>query len=262
MIEKTYLKAENGAFRRAGRHLRDFFIHLFPLRLCSVSGLTLYVRDRSQLRLYQEIFVKDEFQLAQFQAKTNLQAPVVFDVGANCGYFSMRILDAYPSATVYAFEPQERLVREFKDVICENNLEQRAFCHHCALGKEDGTALLYQNRSPISASTIQAKAAKRKIINRQAVTVRSLNSVLKEKMIEKIDVLKIDVEGAEMDVLEGGDQILGKVAFILIEIHKPFSDPEQIAGYLKKFGLERCVSLEKGNNIDLVFTRGNLAGVL
>jgi FkbM family methyltransferase len=241
--------------------LRDFFIHLFPLRLCSVSGFIVYARDRSQLRLYQEIFVKDEFQIAQFKAKTNLQAPIVFDVGANCGYFSMRILDAYPSATVYAFEPQERLVREFEGVICENNLEERAFCHHYALGKQDGTALLYQNRSPISASTVQAKAAKRKIINRQSVTVRSLNSVLKEKMIEKIDILKIDVEGAEMDVLEGADQILSKVNFIIIETHKPFSDPEQVAGFLKKFDMERCLSLEKGNNIDLVFSRRNLSSV-
>ena len=241
--------------------MRDFFIHLFPLKLCSVSGFTLYARDRSQLRLYQEIFVKDEFQIAQFKAKTNFLAPVVFDVGANCGYFSMRILDEYPSATVYAFEPQECLVREFEDVISENNLGKRAFCHHCALGKQDGKALLYQNRSPISASTVQAKAAKRKIINRQSVTVRSLNSVLKEKMIEKIDVLKIDVEGAEMDVLEGADEILDKVSFLLIETHKPFSDPEQVAGFLKKFDMERCVSLEKGNNIDLVFSRRNLPGV-
>jgi hypothetical protein len=94
------------------------------------------------------------------------------------------------------------------------------------------------------------------------VTVRSLNSILKEKMIEKIDILKIDVEGAEMGVLEGADQILNKVNFILIEIHKPFSDPEQVAEFLKKFELERCSCLEKGNNIDLVFCRRDRVGVL
>ena len=257
---KTYLKSGSDAFRRAGRHIRDFFIQLFPLKLSSVSGFTLYAKDRSQLRLYQEIFVKDEFHLTKLKAKTCFPAPVVFDVGANCGFFSMRILDEYPSATVYAFEPQQSLVREFENVIAENNLQARIFCHHYALGKQDGTTLLYENRSPISASTIQAKAAKRKIIRQQAVTVRSLNSILREKMIKKIDILKIDVEGSEMDVLEGTVEVLDRINYILIEIHKPFSDPEQVAAFLKKFGFERRLSSEKGNNIDLVFSRDDLVG--
>jgi FkbM family methyltransferase len=236
-----------------GGHLRDLLIAWFPLRLQSRTGLLLSVSNRSQLQLYQSIFVRNDFQLEQFKTRISTKTPIVFDIGANCGFFSMRVMDEFPNAFVHAFEPQKELTESFESVIAENNLRDKISVHHCALGREDGEAILYQNRSPISASVIKAKVAKRSVVGQQSVSLRSLNGYVKEKAIDHIDILKIDVEGSEMDVIAGADEILGRTGLVLVEIHAPFSDLEGVSNALKKFNLERCISLERGNNVDLVF---------
>jgi FkbM family methyltransferase len=251
---------KKGAYHSLGRLLRDIFIRLFPLQVRSVAGKSLLVRDRSELQLYQQIFVKDEFQLTRFRQAVPLTKPMVLDVGANCGFFSIRVLDEYPDATIHSFEPQKRLVTDFQKIITENRLVGHIIAHNAAMGRQEGKAVLYQNRSPISASLVQAKAGKRRVTCRDEVQVHCLNAFLPANGLTKIDILKIDVEGSELDVLEGATEVLNRIAFLFIETHPPFCGPAEVEAFLQKFGYRRIFSLERGNTVDLVFYNPTMAG--
>lgn len=78
---------------RLGNRLRDFLMRFFPLLLHSSSGIALHVKDRSQVRLYEQIFVEDVFCMNKVRSLLKKEDPVVFDIGANCGFFTFRVLD-------------------------------------------------------------------------------------------------------------------------------------------------------------------------
>ena len=81
-------------------------------------------------------------------------------LGANCGFFSFRILDFF-KAKIYAFEPQIKVNRRFKETIKANNLEDRIVLHEFAVAESNSTSTFYENRSPISASLLKDKVSRR-----------------------------------------------------------------------------------------------------
>src|SRR5437773_3145699 len=65
-----------------GRHVRDWFIHAFPLEMRTASGLTVRLRNRSELAVYRNIFVERVYPFDTFAREIGTTAsPVVLDVG-------------------------------------------------------------------------------------------------------------------------------------------------------------------------------------
>src|SRR6185369_14249868 len=84
-----------------GRHVRDWFIQAFPLEMRSPRGLTVLLRNRSELSVYRNIFVERVYPLENLSGEIAPgESPVVFDVGANSGQFAAAIFDRWPSAQV------------------------------------------------------------------------------------------------------------------------------------------------------------------
>src|SRR5882762_2761782 len=80
-----------------GRHVRDWFIHAFPLEMRTASGLTVRLRNRSELAVYRNIFVERVYPFDAFASEIGKTAsPVVLDVGANNGQFAAAIFDYWP----------------------------------------------------------------------------------------------------------------------------------------------------------------------
>lgn len=246
---------KRNSFARLGNRLRDFLMRYFPLLLHSSSGIALRVKDRSQLRLYEQIFVEDVFCVNKVNILLRKKDPVIFDIGANCGFFTARVLDYWPNAKVYAFEPNGKLLQDIRHTLELNEIEEKVVCVESAMGKSDGRAIFYQNRSPISSSLVRGKVAQRRIVKQSYVDVTSLNRYVAENTIREIDLLKIDVEGSERDVLEGATDVLGKVFLLLIEVHPPFATVEEIQDIVKAHGFARAPDLERrgGKGNDLVF---------
>ena len=95
------------------------------------------LHNRSDFELYQQIFVKNVFNLSSIQELMKKNDPVVYDLGANSGFFSFRILDFFPKAKIYAFEPQIKVNRRFKETIKANNLEDRIVLHEFAVAESN-----------------------------------------------------------------------------------------------------------------------------
>ncbi|MCW5548786.1 MAG: FkbM family methyltransferase [Opitutaceae bacterium] len=144
----------------------------------------------------------------------------VYDVGANIGLISL-IVALHPAGRacrVFSFEPEPRNVAELGRNIVLNGLADRVSAQAVALGSKDGEAALFV-RGPTGDgrhSLVDARGAK------DSVTVRLLQATtFARESGAPPDVVKIDVEGAEGEVLAGMDGLTGtgRPREILMEIH-------------------------------------------
>ena len=130
---------------------------------------------------------------------------VVVDGGANCGIYSVaagRLVG--PSGRVIAFEPSAETFSVLRRNIRLNHLiNVRAHC--AALSDKDGTARLYHHeQGPNSFSLASPKSV---VIDSEEVVTRTLDEVIREEGIDRVGLIKLDVEGAEELVLRGAAQI-------------------------------------------------------
>jgi FkbM family methyltransferase len=142
---------------------------------------------------------------------------VILDVGANVGSWTLQALNTFPRAQIHAFEPSASAFAELTVAVGD---VARASAHRLALGNTDGEAVLYAD-SPGSGL---ASLTKRRLDHfglqfsfEEAVRVSTLESWSKSSGISEFDVLKLDVEGHEMEVLRGAGRLLERVRVIQFE---------------------------------------------
>jgi FkbM family methyltransferase len=150
--------------------------------------------------------------------------PVFFDVGANTGAYTSGLLVRFPSATIYAFEPHPQ---NFARLTRAGHAPDRVRHHNLALGRASGQLTLYDradHQGSAHASVFQDVIAE---LHQQAVTatevrVDTLDNVAAQYGLARIDYLKIDTEGNELAVLEGGARLLGesRIGYIHFEFNE------------------------------------------
>jgi FkbM family methyltransferase len=129
---------------------------------------------------------------------------VAIDVGANVGIFTIPM--AGKAAEVWSFEPSFSTVERLNQNIALNSLKNvRVFSAAC--GDHEGTVELLLSDDSAFCSTTESYLNKR---NGQSIVVplRMLDSVWNEQGRPPISAVKIDVEGAELAVLQGAEELL------------------------------------------------------
>lgn len=137
----------------------------------------------------------------------------LFDVGANLGQTARRFARAFPAADIYSFEPVPQTFALLREGTAEIS---RVRVFDCALGDEPGKATIHLAASSVSNSLFRSGVATGQTVE---VTVDTLDAFAKSHGVNRIDLLKIDVEGAELKVLRGGRQLLadGRVRYVYAE---------------------------------------------
>jgi FkbM family methyltransferase len=158
------------------------------------------------------------------------------DVGANLGYYTCLALSY--GKPVIAFEPQGQNLRCLFQNVIANGWQDAVEIYPVALSAKPGLLTLYGASGP-SASLIQDWAGYSKR-HRQLVPVSTLDSVLASRPLNQRLLIKIDVEGAEYQVLSGGHATLARklkpiwlLEVCLHEFHPQGMNPD----YLKIFQL-------------------------
>ena len=148
--------------------------------------------------------------------------PVCLDVGAHTGEYAELLLSQFPHACVHAFEPHP-VTHE----LLRKAVRGRVGCHALALGAEAGEFELFDRkkcdgsvRASLSRAALESVQQEELIAHR--VQVSMVDRFLAEQGIERVDLLKIDTEGFEMDVLNGAAQALqeGRVRVIQFEFNQ------------------------------------------
>ncbi len=153
-----------------------------------------------------------------------------FDVGANFGYFSILAARRVGSeGRVVAFEPDPRNIQRLETNISLNGLS-RIQVVPSAVCEEAGTVALHMSADTednLGSSSIVQDGAGRKTIDVRAI---SLDDFLRE-FPGNVDVLKMDIEGAELSALRGARQTLaaGKIRSIVLELHRLALNAQEVA---------------------------------
>jgi FkbM family methyltransferase len=137
----------------------------------------------------------------------------VIDAGANIGVFTVRA--ARLGARVIAFEPNSQLSRLLGETIVANKIETRVAVFDCALGAQPGFGVLDVGSGSLGAHLKTAKTSDAF----PTVSIRRLDDVAAEIGLDHIDLLKVDVEGFEVEVLKGAAGILESVDRVVLEYH-------------------------------------------
>jgi len=169
----------------------------------------------SFLHQYREIFIEETY---KFEAAR--PDPVIFDCGANVGLSALYFKILYPKARLIAFEADPDIFR-----VLESNLRQNADVvamelHNSAVWIDtDGVEFAMEGSDGGSVLTTGA-TGKRVRIN--SVRLRDLLQA------QRIDLLKIDIEGAELEVLRDCDGALDTVDKIFFEYHSSAGRPQHL----------------------------------
>ena len=154
----------------------------------------------------------DVYMPAATFASTILRAGDVFvDVGAYDGLVSLVAAAAVgPAGRVYAFEPNPAAFAKIQCIIRGYQLA-RVHLENCAVSSNDGAATLYvpQNAAVGYFTTLTEKSAVKTDFVSQPCRVQTLDGFWRQqRMTDPPTLLKIDVEGAEFDVLAGAATLL------------------------------------------------------
>lgn len=141
------------------------------------------------------------------QIKKNLPEGGVFlDIGANIGYHSLfAAASLQGSGKVYSFEPLPHLCTQLKESISVNGFTNIEVCNF-GLAESKGEHVIYirdENTGGSSLLDLQGIRVK----GTQKITVKELDSFFGD---QKVDAIKIDVEGYEYEALKGGREVLEK----------------------------------------------------
>ena len=196
--------------------------------------------------------------------------PCVLDVGANIGLFSLFILSEFPDARVYAFEPAPPNY----GLLCKNTQPYRDRFVPFNLGLSDaareatftfypfstGMSSFYGDRAEeqdvlLGIMRNQIKRGETQIeellprfeeLSEQRFASRSfvcnletLSSVVEKHAVERIDLVKIDVQKAELDVLRGiEDRHWPRIRQVVMEVHDLRGQKEQVVDLLRGHGFD------------------------
>jgi FkbM family methyltransferase len=158
------------------------------------------------------------------------RASTIIDVGAYKGETAEWFSVLFPNATIWAVEP---FPESFAELAIKSNPRIKPF--NFAAANFDGQVQFHYNSIaptsgiyPINSQSVDSlaigltglgtDASKNSSAGNLVVVARTLNSFVVEQDIQEIDLLKIDVQAAEVDVLKGSGQILDRVGAVLIEI--------------------------------------------
>jgi len=132
-----------------------------------------------------------------FLSRNLRPAGTVIDVGANFGVLTILIGALSPSSTVYAFEPHPRTFDSLKRNVSDNRLAHRVHCIQSALSTSIGTVAFADGAAPATNRIVRGSDQSIE------VPVTTIDTFCQARNLGTIDFLKIDVEGAELDVLSG-----------------------------------------------------------
>ncbi|MCR6692459.1 MAG: FkbM family methyltransferase [archaeon YNP-LCB-003-016] len=238
----TIIRAHGGSIYKVNNHKE--------LIILTYKRLKLLIPQDS-LKIFKQIFI-DEIYEQFFKVK---KGDVVIDVGAHVGIFTVKAGKTVGTmGLVIALEPENRNFTLLHHNIRSNNLDNVILIKKAA-GATLGKTTLYI--SPHSnGHSIYIPSNKH-----YEVEVTTLDNIVNELGIKNINYVKIDAEGAEIDILEGMRHILNSqndLSVVISAYHKLDGEPEfpQILYFLKT-QIRRKAEIKVKNGIIYVRIRGS-----
>lgn len=177
--------------------------------------------------------------------------PVIFDIGANIGTFTTWMASAFPRGKIYCFEPQRLIFQMLCGNLAINNFDN-CWVYNMALGQQNTRIEIqepnYYRSEDFGIFSLVEDKVNHKSGVRTIVDLMTLDDFCEINRVDRLDYIKIDAEGMDLDVLKGANGVLQRFTPIIFIEHNDNrrSILEEIVEYL---GSERYNFRVIGNNL-------------
>ncbi len=168
-----------------------------------------FIDKNSLWTLIHEIFIEEDYWF-----KTRKKIPTIIDCGSHVGFSICYFKTKFPRSKIFAFEPNKLNFKTLKSNVAKNEWKNVKM-HEVALGRETGEMQFYSSSEDSMAGRLNEGKEDRSRFVKGKVQVERLSSYI----TKTIDMLKMDIEGAEYDVIEEIETKLHLVRNMYVEIH-------------------------------------------
>lgn len=173
---------------------------------------------------------------------------IIFDIGANIGWYSIQFA-LYESKIIYAFEPVKSIFQKLEQNIKLNALNN-IYSFNVGLSDKNMEAEIYYDPNLTGASSL--KGLNKNYIEKIKCNFLKLDDFLYENSVSKVDFLKIDVEGNELNVIKGGlNCIKSNKPILFLELLRKWAKefnyhPNDVLKILDEIGYNCYVTKDNG----------------
>lgn len=152
------------------------------------------------------------FEMMQSLRSQGFSFRTIIDAGANVGQFARAAAETWPEARIFSYEALPEVAAAFADNL--HDLASRVHIEQVALGSQEGVISFH--RTPYS---LQSSALKPLHLASEPVEVamRCLDEALQDLPIHSPALLKLDLQGYELEALQGAEDLLRRVDYVLLE---------------------------------------------
>ena len=159
------------------------------------------------------------FSELEYEARFEGSPKVIIDAGANIGLASIYFAKIFPEARIISIEPE---LSNFHLLKRNTSQYENITPIRAALWKEKTTIDLINRESGHWGFQTVKNSQENSNGKVDEVNAITIDNVMKENSIDYIDILKLDIEGAEKEVFEGMPKWVGKVGVLVIELHERY----------------------------------------
>jgi FkbM family methyltransferase len=216
----------------------------------------LYINNFFRLFGYQltkSPFSKRQIKSGHFKWLQKFGIKTIIDIGANEGQFIDKISKILPGVNIYSFEPlKDSFIKLEKKISDKKNITAFNF----ALGDKEKENIINRNEYSPSSSLLELTDLHKnafpitKKVKEENIYVKELDKIANELELKKKVMMKIDVQGYELNVLRGAEKAIKGVDIILVEtsFHELYKNQplfKDIYNFLSDKGFNYSGSLEQ-----------------
>ena len=243
-------------FANGPRLLADLGSALTPwrreeLRFRTRGGLTIACPNHAGARVpVYEVFAEDTYRMDELAAGLP-DRPVLLDIGAQIGCFTLASASRFPAASVHAYEASPSTARWLERNVRDNSLSDRVSAHAVAVSDHDGTLELADN---VHASALNGLTSPQGSL--VTVPCRTFAGVVADAG-GRVDLVKLDTEGAEYAiVLASRPEDWASVSTLVMEYHDvPGHSWAELKAFLAGAGLHEVAHEPAGHRQGTVWLR-------
>ena len=198
----------------------------------------------------------------------DLHFKTVLDIGSNKGQFILLIKKLYKNKIFYSFEPIREILEKQKKFFKD---KRNLFFYNIGIGKKSEKKRFYITNRKDSSSFLKVERKIKdnedyRVEEERIITIKSLDKIMSKKKLLGPILMKIDVQGFELEVLKGSYSTLKKIKYIIIEVSNDeiyFKQPlaNEIIKYLnsnnfmiiKKSSIPTNIRKSNLSQIDILF---------
>jgi FkbM family methyltransferase len=178
-------------------------------------------------------------ELAFFTAVRDVgfRAKTVFDVGSSHGGWSYAISSIFPNAEFHLFEPLADLKPDYRERNSQILAEKSSFAlHKVAIGAQNGSITMISDPQGFGASTMARKPFAQ-FQERHRVPILRLDAFVERAQLSAPEIVKMDLQGGELNALRGAKQLLEQIRIIQLEawMYRAYSEKHPLFWELGRF---------------------------